>query len=182
MYCCVECSLRSLGSKEIARTSQLIRRLSLLVSFCVSLKSGPHDWSRSKVENAGHAPQFHDDNGFDDSTGPEWNYVGAKYVPVGNEVYCHRATPTGKRDCNGHKADEGLIARAHSQGALVYPSIGGWSLSDTFPEMTANAAARRNFAKNCVGLIREYNFDGIGKKRSCWKIVGVIIYFRKQMP
>jgi chitinase len=59
--------------------------------------------------------------------------------------------------------EKGLIGRAHSQGALVYPSIGGWSLSGVFPELSADASARRNFAKNCVGLIREYNFDGIGE-------------------
>jgi len=122
---------------------------------------GPHDWQADKLENAGHAPQFSDDNGFDDSTGLDWNYVGQRYIDVGNNVYCHRATPTGKRDCNGHVGEKGLIGRAHAQGALVYPSIGGWSRSDVFPAMAASAEGRRNFAKNCVGLIREYNFDGI---------------------
>lgn len=125
--------------------------------------SGPHDWSITIPQQAGNAPQFHDDNGFDDNSGPDWNYVGQHYVDLGPDVYCHRATPTGKRDCNGHSAREGLIGRAHEQGALVYPSIGGWSLSDVFPELSASAEGRRNFAKNCVGLIREYNFDGIGK-------------------
>ena len=76
---------------------------------------------------------------------------------------CHRATPGGKRDCNGHSAGEGLVGRAHSMGASVYPSIGGWSLSGVFPAMSASASSRRNFAKNCVGLVREYNFDGIGE-------------------
>lgn len=127
--------------------------------------SGPHDWSIDVPQEAGYAPQFFDDNGFNDTAaaGPEWNYVGSKYVDLGNGVYCHRTVPTGQRDCNGHISSEGLIGRAHDQGAIVYPSIGGWSLSEPFPVLAANDAARRNFAKNCVGLIREYNFDGIGE-------------------
>ncbi len=113
-------------------------------------------------EHAGYAPQFNDNNGFVNSQ-DEWTYVGLKYIDLGFNVYCHRATPTGKRDCMGHLSGEGLIGRAHSQGASVYVSIGGWSLSDAFPELSANAESRQTFAMNCVGLIREYNFDGIGK-------------------
>ena len=124
--------------------------------------SGPHDWSIVVPEHAGYAPQFNDNNGFINSQ-DEWTYVGSKYIDLGFNVHCHRATPTGKRDCMGHLAGEGLIGRAHSQGAAVYVSIGGWSLSDVFPELSANAESRRTFAMNCVGLIREYNFDGIGK-------------------
>lgn len=124
--------------------------------------SGPHDWSIVVPEHAGYAPQFNDNNGFINSQ-DEWTYVGSKYIDLGFNVHCHRATPTGKRDCMGHLAGEGLIGRAHSQGAEVYVSIGGWSLSDVFPELSANAESRRTFAMNCVGLIREYNFDGIGK-------------------
>ncbi len=56
-----------------------------------------------------------------------------------------------------------LPVMAHSQGASVYVSIGGWSLSDAFQELSANDESRRTFAMNCVGLIREYNFDGIGE-------------------
>lgn len=71
----------------------------------------------------------------------------------------------------GHSAHEGLIGRSHSQVAMVYHSIGGWSLSDHFPVMSASAAARRNFAKNCVGLIREYNFDRIGERNVLFCVV-----------
>lgn len=113
-------------------------------------------------EHAGHYPQFYDDNGFDDTQGSDWNYVGSQYLPHPTGIYCHRTTPTGRRDCNGHRASEGLIDRAHGQGAEVYVSIGGWSKSEVFVGLSANAVSRRNFAKNCVGLIREYNFDGIG--------------------
>mmetsp|Transcript_15025 Transcript_15025/g.29711 ORF Transcript_15025/g.29711 Transcript_15025/m.29711 type:complete len:1992 (-) Transcript_15025:64-6039(-) len=122
---------------------------------------GPQDWLITVMDQAGYAPQFNDDNGFDDSTGGDYNYVGAKYIDLGEHVRCHRAYPTGARNCVGHRTTEGLIDRAHSQGAYVYPSIGGWSLSKPFPKMAADAKSRRNFAKNCVGLIREYGFDGI---------------------
>ena len=43
----------------------------------------------------------------------------------------------------------------------VYPSIGGWTLSNNFPKMAADAAARATFATNCVKLIEAYDFDGI---------------------
>lgn len=78
----------------------------------------------------------------------------------------------------GHLAGEGLIGRAHSQGASVYVSIGGWSLSDAFPELSANAESRRTFAMNCVGLIREYNFDGIGKVFLCLMLVSNLILLK----
>ena len=60
-----------------------------------------------------------------------------------------------------HKYEEGLIYQAHAAGAEVYPSIGGWSLSDPFPVMAANADSRARFAQQCVDLIKSYNFDGI---------------------
>ena len=49
----------------------------------------------------------------------------------------------------------------HSAGATLYPSLGGWTLSDPFSVMAASTEARANFAKNCVQLIEEYDFDGI---------------------
>jgi chitinase len=49
----------------------------------------------------------------------------------------------------------------HAAGAEIYPSIGGWSLSDAFVAMAASTAGRQNFANNCVDLIEEYEFDGI---------------------
>ena len=103
-------------------------------------------------EDAGFAPQFADDNGFDDAGDGAGRYVGASYVDPGAGVYCHRAAPTGPRECHGHRAEEGLIGRAHAQGAAVYPSVGGPSAVEVFPELSKSARARRNFAKNCVGV------------------------------
>jgi chitinase len=53
-----------------------------------------------------------------------------------------------------------LIHLAHAAGAEVYPSIGGWSLSDPFPAMAKDPVARENFANKCIELIEEYDFDG----------------------
>ncbi len=60
-----------------------------------------------------------------------------------------------------HNYEEGLIYLAHQAGAEVYPSLGGWSLSDPFPVMAANQESRARFANQCVELIKNYNFDGI---------------------
>jgi GH18 family chitinase len=122
---------------------------------------GPVDWMKTIQPEIAYAPQFNDDNGFDDSSGDNFNYVGSKYVELGEGVMCHRSSPKGKRDCKAYLLSQGLIGRAQSQGAQVYISIGGWSLSDNFPKVAANAVTRRNFAKNCVGLVREYGIDGI---------------------
>lgn len=138
--------------------------VSYLVSFMLSslsFFSGPRNWNVEVPDDAGYAPQYNDNNGFNDKEGGEWNYQGNKYVNVGDNIYCHRTTPSGPRECNGHYYNKGLIGRAHSQGAHVYISIGGFSTSHKFVEMAKSASSRRNFAKNCVGLIREYGVDGI---------------------
>jgi len=67
----------------------------------------------------------------------------------------------GEVNCAYHEANSGIIAQAHSQGAEVYPSIGGWTLSDNFPTLSANPAAREAFAKNCVDILTYHDFDGI---------------------
>ncbi|EED94417.1 hypothetical protein THAPSDRAFT_261895, partial [Thalassiosira pseudonana CCMP1335] len=40
-------------------------------------------------------------------------------------------------------------------------SIGGWTLSDHFPILSADPSARDAFAKNCVEILQYYGFDGI---------------------
>lgn len=73
---------------------------------------------------------------------------------------CHRNFPNSK-SCNIHKYKEGLIYRAHASGAQIYPSIGGWTLSGSFPTVAASNNGRKRFARECVGLIADYGFDGI---------------------
>jgi chitinase len=79
---------------------------------------------------------------------------------AGNE-YCSWDGPNETPVCNSHHYEEGLIYLAHQAGAEVYPSIGGWSLSDPFPTMAANEEYRANFVSQCISLIKNYNFDGI---------------------
>ena len=54
-----------------------------------------------------------------------------------------------------------IIDRAHNAGVKVVPSIGGWTLSDKFPAIAADATKRANFAHACIQLCQQYNFDGI---------------------
>mmetsp|Transcript_18470 Transcript_18470/g.38287 ORF Transcript_18470/g.38287 Transcript_18470/m.38287 type:complete len:838 (+) Transcript_18470:89-2602(+) len=67
----------------------------------------------------------------------------------------------GEVNCAYHKTGLGLINLAHAAGAEVYPSIGGWTLSDNFPAMSANPVSRDNFAKKCVEILTYHDFDGI---------------------
>eukprot|EP00581_Thalassiosira_minuscula_P005354 CAMPEP_0183742588 /NCGR_PEP_ID=MMETSP0737-20130205/64777_1 /TAXON_ID=385413 /ORGANISM="Thalassiosira miniscula, Strain CCMP1093" /LENGTH=1396 /DNA_ID=CAMNT_0025978175 /DNA_START=206 /DNA_END=4396 /DNA_ORIENTATION=- len=78
----------------------------------------------------------------------------------GSKQYCSWDSAT-KKACNSHNYEQGLIYLVHAAGAEIYPSIGGWTLSDPFPEMAASATARARFAQKCVELINEYDFDGI---------------------
>ena len=64
-------------------------------------------------------------------------------------------------NCAYHEHNMGIINLAHRVGVEVYPSIGGWTLSDNFPTLSANAASRDAFAKNCVDILTYHNFDGI---------------------
>jgi chitinase len=54
-----------------------------------------------------------------------------------------------------------LIYSAHASGAEIYPSIGGWTLSGSFPTVAADVDKRRRFARECVGLIEDYGFDEV---------------------
>jgi len=65
------------------------------------------------------------------------------------------------KSCSYHIEGMGLISRVHAAGKEIWPSIGGWTLSDAFPAMAKNPASRAKFAENCIGLIKDYGFDGI---------------------
>jgi len=87
--------------------------------------------------------------------------------------YCSWDEPNEPPACMAHNYEEGLIYQAHAAGAEVYPSIGGWSLSDPFPVMAANADSRARFAQQCVDLIKSYNFDGIDLGKSLFDFVAL---------
>lgn len=65
------------------------------------------------------------------------------------------------KSCSYHKDQEGLIWLTHKARGEIYPSIGGWTLSDAFPPMSKDDASRKIFARNCRNLIEDYDFDGI---------------------
>ena len=75
-------------------------------------------------------------------------------------MHCSWDAPATK-SCKLHKYEKGLISLTHAAGAKIYPSIGGWTLSDNFPVVAASSTSRTNFANQCVDLIKEYGFDGI---------------------
>lgn len=86
-----------------------------------------------------------------------YNWNGIEGVDM---EYCSWDGPDLKV-CNFHHYEEGLIYLARQSGAEIWPSIGGWSLSDPFPVMAKNKASREKFVSKCVELIEAYGFDGI---------------------
>eukprot|EP00585_Thalassiosira_rotula_P004448 CAMPEP_0196153706 /NCGR_PEP_ID=MMETSP0910-20130528/37653_1 /TAXON_ID=49265 /ORGANISM="Thalassiosira rotula, Strain GSO102" /LENGTH=653 /DNA_ID=CAMNT_0041417579 /DNA_START=108 /DNA_END=2069 /DNA_ORIENTATION=+ len=65
------------------------------------------------------------------------------------------------KSCSYHNDPTGLIWLVHQARGDIYPSIGGWTLSDTFSPMANDPTSRKIFASNCRNLIVDYNFDGI---------------------
>jgi chitinase len=61
----------------------------------------------------------------------------------------------------GYYPNTSIVDLAHNAGVKILPSIGGWTLSNNFPSIAADATKRSTFANACVQLITEYNFDGI---------------------
>lgn len=59
------------------------------------------------------------------------------------------------------KPETAITYIARSRGVKVLASVGGWTLSSTFPGIAADSALRRTFAASCVDLVRTYGFDGI---------------------
>ena len=82
-------------------------------------------------------------------------------APGAGVEYCSWDTPVDPPACAAHHYETGLIYQAKQAGVEVYPSIGGWTLSDNFPVLAASEAARTKFAEQCVALIRNYDFDGV---------------------
>jgi chitinase len=60
-----------------------------------------------------------------------------------------------------HDTSKGLVTLAHQAGTEVMPSIGGWTLSNNFPVIAADATLRTRFAQQCKDLARDYDFDGV---------------------
>jgi len=88
--------------------------------------------------------------------------------------YCSWDGPGEPPNCAAHTNEEGgLIQLSHEAGVEVYPSIGGWTLSDHFPKLAADPAARQKFAENCVKLIEDYDFDGIDID---WEYPGYVVH------
>ncbi|MFO7890527.1 MAG: glycoside hydrolase family 18 protein [bacterium] len=54
-----------------------------------------------------------------------------------------------------------LVYQAHQNNVKVMVSIGGWTDSDLFPHIAADAAKRKVFAHSCIHQIKTYGFDGI---------------------
>ncbi|MBN2682388.1 MAG: T9SS type A sorting domain-containing protein [Bacteroidales bacterium] len=60
-----------------------------------------------------------------------------------------------------HDSTSSIIYLAHNAGCKILPSIGGWTLSDNFPQIAADPGKREVFINSCISLITTYNFDGI---------------------
>lgn len=54
-----------------------------------------------------------------------------------------------------------LVENAHKNGVKVMASIGGWTLSSNFPQLSADAFTRHKFAEACAALVEKYDLDGI---------------------
>jgi len=60
-----------------------------------------------------------------------------------------------------HQPGQQLSDYCHQHGVKLLPSIGGWTLSENFPLIAADANKRQVFVDQCLELIQAFNFDGI---------------------
>ncbi|HBS85901.1 MAG: hypothetical protein A2W91_08900 [Bacteroidetes bacterium GWF2_38_335] len=61
----------------------------------------------------------------------------------------------------GHDFTTSIIYLAHAENCKVMASVGGWTLSNNFPAITADPAKREIFISDCIALIDSFQFDGI---------------------
>lgn len=54
-----------------------------------------------------------------------------------------------------------VVDLAHVWGVKVMVSLGGWTLSESFPTIAADSARRKFFAQECVRMLKQHKFDGI---------------------
>lgn len=82
---------------------------------------------------------------------------------VGMDPAADRFLLEGKTDSLAIDVSPGLsiIDLAKPHGTKVILSIGGWTTSDNFPQVSADEAKRAIFASECVKHIQNYGFDGI---------------------
>lgn len=82
---------------------------------------------------------------------------------VGMDPAADRYLLEGKTDLLSVKIEPGnsIIRLAKEHGTKVILSIGGWTTSDNFPQVSADAQKRAYFAHWCIKHIQRYGFDGI---------------------
>eukprot|EP00554_Chaetoceros_debilis_P007329 CAMPEP_0194076696 /NCGR_PEP_ID=MMETSP0149-20130528/3460_1 /TAXON_ID=122233 /ORGANISM="Chaetoceros debilis, Strain MM31A-1" /LENGTH=1024 /DNA_ID=CAMNT_0038757527 /DNA_START=190 /DNA_END=3264 /DNA_ORIENTATION=+ len=121
----------------------------------------PENMDFSKVDRVNFAFFQTDVNGFIYGT-DKWGDPLVLFGPksgIGTN-HCSWDGPSVK-NCDNHYYEKGLISLVHAVGAEIYPSIGGWTLSDAFPQMASTQLSRAKFAQQCAELIEAYDFDGI---------------------
>jgi GH18 family chitinase len=75
-----------------------------------------------------------------------------------------------------HYPNTSLVDLAHQSGTKVLISIGGWSKSDLFSDITQDSLKRVTFALECRRLVEIYKLDGIDID---WEYPGVVERFGK---
>jgi len=82
---------------------------------------------------------------------------------VGMDPVADQYLLQGKTDLLPTITDAGssIIELAKPHGTKVVLSIGGWTTSNNFPQVSADPQKRTNFAHWCVKHIQQYGFDGI---------------------
>ncbi len=86
------------------------------------------------------------------------------YSKVTDIIYFHIwPNPDGTLDTSAVNVNDlnTVSNNAHSRGVSVLIAVGGWGVSDGFPAMVADNAARENFVSNIVQYVSDNNLDGV---------------------
>lgn len=86
------------------------------------------------------------------------------YSEVTDIIYFHIwPNPDGTLDTSAVNVSDlnTINNNAHSAGVNVLIAVGGWGVSDGFPAMVVDNAARENFVSNIVQYVSDNNLDGV---------------------
>lgn len=97
-------------------------------------------------------------------------HINYAFASVDTDGTIHLFNPWSDTDFNagntGDKPYSGNFYQLYQlkkqkPGLKTLISIGGWTLSNTFSQMTSTATTREKFAQNCVNFCKKYDFDGV---------------------
>lgn len=139
------------------------RALVVCVALIVMLAASAFSEFRSSVAGAAAAPADFKHVGYMPSWSGDVNAVQySKLTHINYAFVMPRADGTVPAVPDGGKL-RSLVSQGHANGVQILISVGGWNNGDdsAIESMAAQAATRSTFVSNMIGIVQEYDLDGV---------------------